>query len=197
MTRSSTISAQELSALLAVMHRDYSDSSGHVAVAVFDDRIEIRSGGRFLAGVTVESLSGHHLSRLRNPLIAETFHRTGAVEIWGRGMNRVIAECERHGAAPPTFEERQGFVIVTFRADLVPEAAGTTVLGEGREKSREKSREKILRMVAANPAITIQELAASLDFSRAGIEKVIRRLKKEGRLKRLGPDKGGRWEVVP
>ena len=52
-------------------------------------------------------------------------------------------------------------------------------------------------MVAENPAITIRELAASLGFSHAGIEKVIRRLKQEGRLKRLGPDKGGHWEVVP
>jgi predicted HTH transcriptional regulator len=35
--------------------------------------------------------------------IAEAFHRTGAVEVWGRGTNRVIAACEKHGAAPPVF----------------------------------------------------------------------------------------------
>ena len=41
-----------------------------------------------------------------------------------------------------------------------------------------------------------EPLAASLGFSHAGIEKMIRRLKQEGRLNRIGPDKGGRWEVV-
>ena len=70
--------------------------------------------------VTAESLSGEHRSVLRNPLIAEAFHRTGAVEVWGRGTNRVIEACERYGLEPPTFEEKDGFVIVTFRAQIGP-----------------------------------------------------------------------------
>ncbi len=59
-----------------------------MAAAVFDDRLEIRSIGRLPTGVTAAMLSGPYLSKLRNPLIAETFHRTGAVEIWARGTNR-------------------------------------------------------------------------------------------------------------
>ena len=46
----------------------------------------------------------------------------------------MIAECERYGIAPPIFEERQGFIIVTFK---VPVAEGA-----GAEKSKEKGREK-------------------------------------------------------
>ena len=112
--------------LNAVMHRDYAHYSGYVAIVVFDDRIEIQSFGSLPNGVTLEQLSGPHLSRLRNPLIAEAFHRTGAVEVWGRGTNRVIEMCEKHGAAPPVFEEKQGFLFVTFRAQLVPGGAAET-----------------------------------------------------------------------
>ncbi len=65
--------------LNAVMHRDYSDPGSYVAIAVFDDRIEVRSVGRLPRGSTPESLSGPHRSIQRNPLIAEAFHRTGAV----------------------------------------------------------------------------------------------------------------------
>ncbi len=104
--------------LNAVMHRDYSYYAGYVAIAVFDDQIEISSYGRLPPGVTLKQLSGPHLSELRNPFIAEAFHRTGAVEVWGRGTNRVIAACRAHGAAPPAFEERQGFLVVTFRANI-------------------------------------------------------------------------------
>ena len=78
--------------LNAVMHRDYSHYSGYVAIVVFDDRIEIRSYGRLPTGITVEQLSGQHDSKPVNPLIAGAFHRTGAVEVWGRGTNRVIAD---------------------------------------------------------------------------------------------------------
>jgi ATP-dependent DNA helicase RecG len=61
------------------------------------------------------------------PIIADVFHRAGLIEKWGRGTNRVIAMCKKHGAPPPLFEERQGFLIVTFRAQLVAGgAAGTS-----------------------------------------------------------------------
>lgn len=106
--------------LNAVMHRDYADPSSYVAVAVFDDRIEFRSVGRLPGGITPEALAGPHLSIPRNPLIAETFHRTGAVEIWGRGTNRVIEECQRYGIEAPIFEEQAGAVVVTFRAPIGP-----------------------------------------------------------------------------
>ncbi len=69
-------------------------------------------------------LSGPHLSQLRNPLIADAFHRTGAVEIWGRGTNRVISECKRYGLEPPSFEELGNALVVTIRAPIGPEAEG-------------------------------------------------------------------------
>ena len=64
-----------------------------------------------------------------------------AVDVWGRGTNRVIEMCEKHGAAPPVFEEKQGFLVVTFRAPLVAGgAAGTSkgraVPGSGQPESR-------------------------------------------------------------
>ena len=102
------------------MHRDYSVPGSYVAVAVFDDRIEVRSTGGLPRGVTAESLTTTHKSVLRNPLIAEAFHRTGAVEVWGRGTNRVIEACERHGIESPAFEEDGESVTVTFRAAIAP-----------------------------------------------------------------------------
>ncbi|MBK6939661.1 MAG: putative DNA binding domain-containing protein [Planctomycetes bacterium] len=100
--------------LNAVMHRDYADWGGYIAIAVFDDRVEIRSSGKLPFGITPEMLTRNHLSRPRNLLIAETFHRTGAVEIWGRGTNRVIDACRAARSPLPKFAEQQGFVIVTF-----------------------------------------------------------------------------------
>ena len=102
--------------LNAVMHRDFSLASSHVAIAVYDDRIEVRSVGAFPTGIRAEMLSGDHPSILRNPLISGALHRTGAVEVWGRGTNRVIEACHAHGIAPPEFSEQAGVVTVTFWA---------------------------------------------------------------------------------
>ena len=83
----------------AVIHRDVSRAASYVAIAVFDDRIEVRSVGDFPTGIRAELLSKEHPSILRNPLIAGAFHRTGAVVVWGRGTNRVIEACRAYGIA--------------------------------------------------------------------------------------------------
>jgi ATP-dependent DNA helicase RecG len=92
----------------AVIHRDVSNPSSYVAIAVFDDRIEIHSIGDFPTGIRAELLTQEHRSMPRNPLIAGAFHRTGAIEVWGRGTNRVIETCRAHGIADPVVHRGLG-----------------------------------------------------------------------------------------
>lgn len=66
-----------------------------------------------------EQLAREHLSVRRNPLIAEAFHRTGAIEAWGRGTNRVIEACLRRGIPDPEFHDEGSAVTVTFKAEVV------------------------------------------------------------------------------
>ncbi|MFT4099640.1 MAG: ATP-binding protein [Burkholderiaceae bacterium] len=113
----------------AVIHRDASNPSSYVAIAVFDDRIEIHSIGSFPTGIRAELLSQEHRSIPRNPLLAGAFHRTGAIEVWGRGTNRVIDACRAYGIADPTFAEVSGAVTVTFKAEVVAEAKGLVPSG--------------------------------------------------------------------
>lgn len=113
----------------AVIHRDVSNPSSYVAIAVFDDRIEIHSIGDFPTGIRAELLTQEHRSIPRNPLIAGAFHRTGAIEIWGRGTNRVIEACRAYGIAAPTFTEASGAVTVTFKAEVVAGAPSRDQVG--------------------------------------------------------------------
>ena len=50
------------------------------------------------------------------------FHRTGAVEVWSRGTNRVIEICRAYGIDAPEFSEESGVVAVTFRVAALAEA---------------------------------------------------------------------------
>jgi ATP-dependent DNA helicase RecG len=110
----------------ALIHRDYSIAGGAVSLAIFDDRVEVWSAGSFPKGITPESLTRNHQSVQRNPMIADVFHRTGLIEKWGRGTNRVVAMCQEAGIAPPEFEEITGAAVVTFRV-RVGETAGPEV----------------------------------------------------------------------
>ena len=64
------------------------------------------------------------------------------------------------------------------------------------EKSREKSREKIISIIRNNPTVTQSELSYMLQISTKAIEKHIKNLREDGIIRRVGPDKGGHWEVV-
>lgn len=44
--------------------------------------------------------------------------------------------------------------------------------------------------------MTTREIAQHLGISQRAIEKQIDKLKRDGRLRRIGPDKGGYWQVL-
>jgi ATP-dependent DNA helicase RecG len=47
----------------------------------------------------------------------------------------------------------------------------------------------------SDPEITIAELAARIGISDRAIKKQITKLKQQHLIRRIGPDKGGHWEV--
>ena len=47
-----------------------------------------------------------------------------------------------------------------------------------------------------NPKITIAGLAQAVGITDRAIKKQIEKLKAQGLIRRIGPDKGGHWEVV-
>ena len=67
------------------------------------------------AVISVADLKQTHVSRLRNPLMAEVFYRRGLVEQWGRGTQKIVEWCVVAAGQPePEFEERAGTVVVRF-----------------------------------------------------------------------------------
>lgn len=65
----------------------------------------------------------------------------------------------------------------------------------GSEK-KQKSSEQILVMISEKASITTEQMAARLGISTRAVEKHLSNLKAKGLLRRIGPDKGGHWEVV-
>ena len=62
--------------------------------------------------------------------------------------------------------------------------------------TRDTKDPKILAMMRENPQVTIAELAKTTGLSDRAVKKSIKKLKEGGLLRRVGPDKGGHWEVV-
>ena len=133
---------------------------------------------------TLQTLLPHE-SRPWNPMIAGTFYRRGIIETWGRGTLKIARLMREAGLEPPILSASPGAVIVTF---LLP--------GEASVETSEKTSEKILKAIRQNKFITIAELAAILGVTPRSIERNLQRLQNKDSLRRVGPDKGGHWEVL-
>jgi ATP-dependent DNA helicase RecG len=88
----------------AVVHADYAQQGAPIRLAIFDNRIEIENPGLLLFGLTIEDIKGS-ISKLRNRVIGQIFHRLGLIERWGSGIQRILDFCSAAGFAEPIFEE--------------------------------------------------------------------------------------------
>jgi len=73
----------------AFCHRDYRDPD-YIHIAIFKDRVEIRSPGELFDGLTIREIRKGNVSKRRNPLVADLFRRIHMVEAWGRGMPLIL-----------------------------------------------------------------------------------------------------------
>ncbi|KAF0218349.1 MAG: putative transcriptional [Geobacteraceae bacterium] len=174
----------------AFCHRDYREYDS-VNIAIFKDRVEIRSPGLLYGGLTIDTIRKKMVSARRNELLAELFQRSHRIEKWGRGIKMIL---ERE---PATEFEEVGSVqfVATFKRKSL-ELPAEVLPGTTTQKTSVKTSVKILEAIRQNSRITIPELAVFAGVTERSVERNIRQLQLENRLRRVGPDKGGHWEIV-
>ena len=185
--------------LNAVVHRDYT-SPTDIQVKIFDDHITFFNPGSLYGGLTIEKLAtDSYQSCTRNKLIAEAFYLTRDIEKYGSGYVRIREEITAYPTMQFQYEESgDGFSTrLQYVKQRITTAQETTqeTAQEMSEKMSEKTSEKILRFLADDPTLTIAILAEQCGVSARSIERNLKTLQQNGALERIGPDKGGYWEV--
>lgn len=170
----------------AVVHRDYFLDGSHTVIEIFDDRVEIANPGGLPRGLS-EKEFGKRAVR-RNPLIASLLHRIDFVENMGTGINKIRTLIKKAGLPQPRFEFGD-FYTVIFPRILVPADAKTP------RKTPGKTPLQILEIISKQPTLTIPEIAKMIKKSDSATERAIRKLREANLVKRIGPAKGGHWEV--
>ena len=183
-----------------LVHRDYLDHGGVSIIKIFDDRMEFTNPGGLSGGLTVaDLLADRYATKARNPEIAELFRCAGLTERYGSGIKRIMNACKSHGYVDVEFQNLESWFRVILRktgdGDFTKPLDKANV-GKTLQKSSLKSSLKILEILAKEPTCTYDELAEQLGVSRRAITKQIKNLREAGKLRRVGPDKSGHWEVM-
>lgn len=82
---------------------------------------------------------------------------------------------------------------IEFMLEMILKSIQTTLKSD--QKSNYKSDQKVLSLMKENSKITIYELKEKLSMSESGIKKVIKKLKDENIISRVGSLKSGHWEI--
>ena len=192
----------------ALMHRDYGITGTQISVEIFDDRVEIVNPGGILRGAAGKNFG--RVSIRRNQVIADLLFRLHKCERAGSGIRRMRKALLAADLAGPRFEPDEHFFRIIF--DRPRQAQGEansleTVQARGEASSLKvalktsvkgtvQTASAIMDAIEKDSSITVPEIAKALSISTRTIHNHIRRLKKAGLLRRVGPDKGGHWEVV-
>ena len=62
-------------------------------------------------------------------------------------------------------------------------------------ENKENVVENILASISKNSTISTKELAAMCSLSERQVQRIMTKLKEQGVIRRIGPDKGGHWEI--
>jgi ATP-dependent DNA helicase RecG len=178
--------------LNAIVHRDYS-TGNPIHVHIYPDKVLIYNDGRIPENWTIEDLFASHTSVPYNPLIAGTFFRSGQIEAWGRGIEKITEACKSWGKPKPFYRVRPNEVMIGFNTDvgIVKNIADNIV----ENVAVNAVRAKVLELMSDNPRITAKAIAKEVGIAPRNVQVHIKTLKTIGLVKRVGSAKGGHWAV--
>ena len=132
----------------------------------------------------------------------------------GTGVSRIVETCKTVGLPEPEYGTDGAFVWITFKRpnSVTNSDSPTQYTEEGGQKSGQKSSQKsgqkssqkneqttlehIYVLIKNNPCITRKELVKATGKASSYIQRCINQLKETKRIRRVGPDKGGFWEII-
>jgi len=102
--------------LNAIIHRDYS-TGNPIHIHIYPIEVLIYNDGGLPENWTIEKLFESHTSLPRNPLIAGGIFRSGQIEAWGRGIEKITNARKFFGQSGPFYRTHSKEVMIGFKAD--------------------------------------------------------------------------------
>ena len=105
--------------------------------------------------------------------------------------------CRAANTPEPRLRYEPSGLWVEFSYPVIQMDSPTRVTGGSAGDTTQKTTQKILAMLERNPSLSRREIAEELGgISENGVKYHLEKLKASGRIRRLGADKGGYWDVL-
>ena len=102
--------------LNAIVHKDYS-SCNPIQISVYEDKIYIWNDGEMPPNLdSTDKLFMKHSSKPYNPKLANVFFKSGMIEAWGRGFEKIKEACRLYDGPLPEYEINESGIMVLCKA---------------------------------------------------------------------------------
>ena len=170
----------------AIVHSDFSREIPPV-FEIFNDKMVFTSYGGLIQGQSKEDFFSCS-SMPRNRELMRVFKDVGLVEQLGSGMSRILKEYDKS-----IFHIAEHFIKVEFPFSLPKE---TIIIANGDDNGNETGNDnleiwKVMEILSENPSIT----AKQMNISPRKVSRLIKELKENGKIVRIGSDRKGYWKI--
>jgi ATP-dependent DNA helicase RecG len=176
-----------------LVHREY--SKGFLARVIIEtDRIYAENWNRSNAHGRINP--NDFSPDAKNPLLSWFFVNIGRADYMGSGVRNLYRFTKIYSGGEPELIEGDIFkTIIPIDATSTPRGVdvGIDTGGDGDDASNAA---KIIKTLLSDPEATQTRIAELTGLSTRTVSREIRSLRDSGRIRRVGSDRSGHWEVV-
>ena len=202
------LTAFEELATNAILHKEY-DTPEYVGIYIYRDRISFVNHNRPLPPVTIEALNKDRSFDRRqylNKELKDMFFSLNLIESYGSGIRRAKDALFENGSPelkfyPDNKEDNYTNAVMGVNKEFLKEFNGSLTQETTQETTQEIKIEKsvsnrLIELMMLEPNITAKQIAEHLNVSFDGVRYHIKKLRAEGKIKREGSTKSGKWVVI-
>ena len=174
-------------------HADYRGISEN-EIDITPTQVEIYNPGEFPANYTPKMFAKERIKSMpRNRVILNTLYKSKDVEIFGSGFKKVYAFCEKYKNRIESFSGNGGFSFIFYRDTFGKNVTLNVALNKSKRIPTDHA---VYELLKDDPTQTREMLATKLNRTVRTIQRALDKLTGEKRIRRIGSNKTGYWEVI-
>ena len=142
------------------------------------------------------------------------------IESWGRGIEKICTLCKNYGIPEPEYTVHARDIMLMFRSNVaadnnIDNSKNTDKVTDSSQKNTEEKdvnfsesiaeniveklstmRGRIVKIVWKSPYASAQSISEEVGIAPRNVQEHLRHLQQQGIIRRVGPDKGGHWEII-
>jgi ATP-dependent DNA helicase RecG len=175
-------------------HADYRAITEN-EIDITPTQVEIYNPGEFPPNLTPEMFVAQRVKSMpRNKVILNTLYKSKDVEMFGSGFKKTYALCKRYGTKTKYQSDNGGFSFVFYRKDVTINDTVNVTLNMPDTKMIATD-VKVLMALKEDPTKTRAEIAGIIGKTIRTVQRSLDKLDSSGKIRRIGSNKTGYWEV--